>query len=89
MSCSLALTPSLLFQSNLTGFKSLMKALAFEIGSMLALSLASDKDVIEVTLHLKAEIELLPNVISLLALVAVAVAWCPIIVQFVSPVLCT
>ena len=88
MSCSLALTPSLLFQSNLTGFKSLMKALAFEIGSILALSLASDKDVIEVTLHLKAEIELLPSVISLLALVAVAIASCPIIVQFVSPVLC-
>ena len=66
MSCSLALTPSLLFQSNLTGFRSLMKALAFEIGSMLALSLASDKDVIEVTLHLKVAIELLPSVISLL-----------------------
>jgi hypothetical protein len=82
MSCSLALTPSLLFQSNLTGFKSLMKAHAFEIGSMLALSLASDKDVIEVTLHLKAEIELLPNVISLLTVGDDVVAWYPITVTF-------
>ncbi len=78
----MALTPSLLFQSNLTGFRSLMKALAFEIGSILVLSLASDKAVIVVTLHLKAAIEESPKVISFVAVAEEAVAKAPRSTQF-------
>jgi len=59
-----------------------MKALAFEIGSILVLSLASDKDVIVVTLHLKAATATLPKVISFWAVFVDADAPSPIRVTF-------